>query len=120
MSLKDEFVKAFRTTLNDVQDIVQEIDQNGGVKRLLDPFAAEFGVRDSSGKKTIRQCYANLEVDYGSDLDTVKRSYKTLMRKYHPDRFGDNPEMATLATELSQEITASYTAIEKYLATGRY
>src|SRR5512140_1901298 len=47
----------------------------------------------------LRLAYAALEVPYGADLATVRKSYRTLMRKYHPDRHTESPEKQRAATE---------------------
>jgi DnaJ-domain-containing protein 1 len=73
-----------------------------------------------NGRKTIHDYYANLEVPFGSDLDTVKAAYRRLMRSYHPDRFANDPEMEAMATRLSQELAEAYQAIESYLKRGTY
>lgn len=66
--------------------------------------------------KHIAQCYSRLEVPYGSDLKTVKKSYRRLMKKYHPDFYvNKSPEKARVAKELSQKITIAYRDLEDYL-----
>ena len=42
------------------------------------------------------------------------------MRKYHPDKHSADADTEALATELTQELTRAYRAIESYLKTGRY
>lgn len=124
MSIKQRFSRAIRANLNDLLDIVVEIEQAGGIKNFLDPLADDIDFKASltsqSGQKTLRDYYANLEVPFGSDLETCKEAYKMLMRKYHPDRHAASPEMEELATNLSQEITRAFQSIESYLMTGRY
>ena len=125
MSLKDRFQRSMRANLNKVLDEVSEFEKSGGFRRLAEPLLEELGVDAAppagrAGEKTIRDYYANLEVPYGSDLETVKDSYRRLMRKYHPDKHSSSPEMEAMATELTQEITRAYQAVESYLTTGRY
>lgn len=134
-NFKDRFVRAMRANLNDVLDRVKEFEDRGGFESLLDSIVdgeweEASGRRPGgqsrrppnvdSGDKTIRQYYANLEVPYGADLDTVKESYRRLMRRYHPDRYAHDDKMQKKATELSQELTQAYTAIRQYLKEGRY
>lgn len=115
-----------RANLNTLLDAVQEFEAQGGFRNIIEPIVDEIGFEElgprpvSQGNKTIRDYYANLEVPYGSDLNTVKESYRRLMRKYHPDKHVNDPESEKLATELSQELTRAYAAIEAYLTTGRY
>ena len=63
----------------------------------------------------IAQYYAQLEVPYGSDFDTVKQSYRRLMRKYHPDLHGGTTEKQRAATDLTQRLTQAYKTLEKRL-----
>jgi curved DNA-binding protein CbpA len=52
-------------------------------------------------------------VPYGSDFATVRKSYRALMRKYHPDRHAGSPEKQKTATELAQKLSAAYQLIEQ-------
>lgn len=61
----------------------------------------------------LRRAYAALEVPFGSDFATVRKSYRTLMRKYHPDRHTGSPEKQKAATELAQKLSQAYEIIEK-------
>lgn len=127
MSFKDRFNRAMRANLNELLDRVAEFEQSGGLKNVVGPLVEELGFDPGAmspppprGEKTIREYYANLEVPYGSDLETVKESYRRLMRKYHPDKHSKDSDTEALATELTQELTRAYRAIESYLKTGRY
>jgi len=62
----------------------------------------------------LRQDYANLEVPFKSDLEIVKKQYKTLLRKYHPDRFAQDPEKYRHATELTKKLNESFHRIKEY------
>jgi curved DNA-binding protein CbpA len=54
-------------------------------------------------------------VPFGSDFATVRKSYRTLMRKYHPDRHTGSPEKQKAATELAQKLGQAYELLEKKL-----
>jgi DnaJ-class molecular chaperone len=71
--------------------------------------------RTAAGDEAIRKAYAALEVPAGSDLETVKRSYRRLMRKYHPDLNAGSTERQRAATDLSQRLTEAYKTLEKHL-----
>ena len=117
-SLRERVGSTARRNLNTVLDVVDEFERKGGFRALV-----EEGARASEralvggpyDAKSLRQYYANLEVPYGSDRGTVKRSYRRLMRKYHPDRHSGDPERERLATELSQELTRAYDAVLDHL-----
>ena len=71
--------------------------------------------RTAAGDDAIRKAYAALEVPAGSDFETVKKSYRRLMRKYHPDLHIGAPEKARAATDLTQRLTQAYKTLEKHL-----
>ena len=71
--------------------------------------------RTAAGDEAIRRAYAALEVPAGSDLETVKRSYRRLMRKYHPDLNAGSSEKQRAATDLSQRLTEAYKTLERHL-----
>ena len=83
--------------------------------------AAPSGARTSSGAQArkpasddeLRRAYAALEVPLGSDFATVRKSYRALMRKYHPDRNTGSPEKQKVATELAQKLSQAYQLIEQ-------
>jgi DnaJ-domain-containing protein 1 len=69
--------------------------------------------RKPTPEDELRRAYAALEVPYGSDFATVRKSYRALMRKYHPDRHAGSPEKQKTATELAQKLSAAYQLIEQ-------
>ncbi len=71
--------------------------------------------RTAAGDEALRRAYAALEVPAGSDFEAVKRSYRRLMRKYHPDLNAGSPERQRAATDLSQRLTEAYKTLEKQL-----
>lgn len=79
------------------------------------PSSAPPPRRTAAGDNAIRKAYAALEVPPGSDFETVRRSYRRLMRKYHPDLHGGSPEKHRAATDLTQRLTEAYKTLEKHL-----
>lgn len=54
--------------------------------------------------------YSVLGIDKNASDEEVKKAYRELARKYHPDSYADNP-LADLAEEKMQEINEAYDAI---------
>ncbi len=54
--------------------------------------------------------YAVLGVDRNASEEEIKKVYRELARKYHPDNYADNP-LSDLAHEKMQEINEAYDAI---------
>ncbi|HVU50244.1 MAG TPA: J domain-containing protein [Polyangia bacterium] len=74
---------------------------------------AEPPRRTAAGDSAIRKAYAALEVQPGSDFETIRKSYRRLMRKYHPDLHRGSPEAQRAATDLAQRLTEAYKLLEK-------
>ena len=64
----------------------------------------------------LAKLYANIEVPYGSDLETVTNAWKRLLRKYHPDKHADDPERSEIANKLVQELNHTYQELKKRLS----
>ena len=61
--------------------------------------------------------YTVLGVKPDASDEEVKRAYRELARKYHPDNYQNNP-LADLAEEKMKEINEAYDAITKMRASG--
>jgi len=70
---------------------------------------------DAAVDPEIAGYYANLEAPYGADLQTVKKSWKRLLQKYHPDLHSRDPEKRRVALELSQGLNRAYEALKEHL-----
>ena len=56
--------------------------------------------------------YQILNVSSTASDDEIKKAYRDLARKYHPDNYHDNP-LADLAQEKMKEINAAYDEIQR-------
>ncbi len=61
----------------------------------------------------LAEYYANFNVPYGTDIDTVKKEWKRLLKKCHPDLCTNDPVKMGIATELTTRLNTAYREIEK-------
>ncbi|AFG36694.1 J domain-containing protein [Spirochaeta africana] len=62
----------------------------------------------------LKKDYQTLEVPFLADPDTVRRSYKKLLRQYHPDRWGHDTDRMQIATQVTARLTAAHTRIKEF------
>ena len=65
----------------------------------------------------MRDPYEVLGVDPSASDDEVKKAYRELARKYHPDNYQNNP-LADLAEEKMKEVNEAYDAVTKMRSGG--
>ncbi len=69
----------------------------------------------SPQEQQLVQYFANLELKPGATTEDVRRAYRDLMRKYHPDKHIGDPERHKASTELAQSLTRAYQALMTHL-----
>jgi molecular chaperone DnaJ len=60
----------------------------------------------------LRNPYEVLGIKEGAGEDEIKRAYRELVKKYHPDQYRDNP-LAKLAEEKLREVNEAYDYLMK-------
>ena len=61
--------------------------------------------------------YEVLGVPENASEEEIKKAYKELVKKYHPDKYQDNP-LADLAEEKLQEVNEAYDMLMKNSNSG--
>lgn len=70
------------------------------------------GVQYERNDIMIKDPYQVLGVSPTDDDETIKRAYRELARKYHPDNYAQDNPLADLANEKMQEINEAYDMIK--------
>jgi DnaJ-domain-containing protein 1 len=112
--------------LNKIQKKVVEFEQDGGASAFAErsadwarnqeeKFVAGEHALNPDHRARVKLWYARLEVEPGASAEDVRRAFRSLMRKYHPDRYTADQDHEALATELSQQLTIAYNGLLAYL-----
>lgn len=67
--------------------------------------------RDAEPPDPIHSAYRALEIPEDAGPDEVRRAYRAMMVRYHPDRHASNPELHATASELVRRLTEAYQLI---------
>ena len=83
-----------------------------------DFYTSQRGQRGKSPEQNpvLAAYYANLELPYGADIETVRRSWKRLMKQYHPDMHSTDADKKEVADELCAEFTRAYQELTRALS----
>lgn len=57
--------------------------------------------------------YDVLEVKPGASFEEIKKSYRSLQKKYHPDRFANDTQKRELAEKVSGKLNEAYSYFQK-------
>jgi DnaJ like chaperone protein len=92
-----------------------EIDPNL-YHMIFDSFEKLNAQRNATKQTTLEEAYKILGVSENDDLKTIKKKYRQLVRKYHPDIIkaqGKDENYLKEATQKTQEINEAYEIIKK-------
>lgn len=62
--------------------------------------------------RILRNPYEVLEINQGASEEEIKKAYREMVKKYHPDRYQDNP-LYSLAEEKLREVNEAYEYLVK-------
>jgi DnaJ-class molecular chaperone len=80
-----------------------------------DDFGRQAATAAEGVDQELAALYSNLEVPYGSDLSTVRKAWKGLLRRYHPDLHSKDPGKREIAGELTRRLNGAYETLEERL-----
>ena len=107
------------TRLGDIPNAAQRLTERQFYKlidrmRQIDPdFHWDSGM-PSPSEMPVFEAFERLGLPYGTPWEEVKKTYRRLMREWHPDKHGESPEAEAQATRRTQEITSAYELIAQH------
>ncbi len=63
----------------------------------------------------VRRSLQLLELPEGVSLEEARRSYRELVRVWHPDRFSGDPVLRRRAEEKSKQLNVAYETLKRHL-----
>jgi len=101
--------------------IIEDISKNIKIKEndlnsMINEFTSYYSNKQNDSKLNLDKAYEVIEVDSNIDDKQLKKQYRSLVKKYHPDIVtGKGADQATIneATKKLQEINEAYEIIKK-------
>lgn len=62
--------------------------------------------------------YKVLGISRDATEDEIKKAYRELARKYHPDNYASSPDLADVASEKMKEINEAYDEVQRMRSSG--
>lgn len=88
-------------------------------EKAFEAAQAAGGAQPGGGRPTPEaerlRWYRTLELEPGADLQEIRKSYRRLLKQYHPDKFAKDPEKYKAATEVARNITVAYDGLTALL-----
>ena len=109
MSLLKRVKNIIKSNLNYSSDLS---DTNIDINSYEDIYfedSKEISEENSVDKKY----YDVLGLEYGADFDKIKKAYRILLKKYHPDLFVSDKSKLEIAQKLTQKINEAYNYFER-------
>ena len=108
MSLFKRIENIIKSNINHKEDEVQ-IDINS----YEDVYYSDSDKIPNEENALEKKYYKILGLEYGVNFDSIKKAYKKLLKKYHPDLFQSKPEKLKSAQEVTRQINEAYTYFER-------
>ncbi len=78
-----------------------------------DDYSSSSRSSKPSAAKKKAQYFKDLELDATEDFDVIKKQYRKMMKKWHPDRFQNEPEKLKKAEKLTAKLNEAFAYFEK-------
>ena len=109
MSLFKRIENIIKSNINHKEEVNIDIDINS----YDDIYYNDSKIIPDEENQLEKKYYKVLELEYGSDFSSIKKAYKKLLKKYHPDLFQNKPEKLKSAQEVARQINEAYTYFER-------
>ncbi len=107
----------FKRIVNIIKsNIYHNEDENINIDTYEDIYYNDVDDIPNNENQLEKKYYKILELEYGVGFNDIKKAYKRLLKKYHPDFYQNNPDKLKSAQIVAKQINEAYTYFErKYL-----
>ena len=63
-------------------------------------------------EKLEKEYYGNLELPVGASFEEIKKQYRSLLKKYHPDKFNNDEKKRKIAEQVVSKLNTAYNYFE--------
>lgn len=109
-----EFSKTEKMIVEDISNALKI--KKHDFENLINTFESFYSNQASSNALSLEKAYEVLESNSSDDSNTIKKSYRNLVKQYHPDIMSGRGEAQNIideATKKLQEINEAYELIKK-------
>jgi len=116
--LKANTLKSIEKDPIDVEDVFKEYEERSE-KGYYNNNNQESKEKENEKKykphsiSKEKKYYDVLELTENANFEDIKKAYKRLMKKYHPDKFPNDEIKRAAAQNLAQQINEAYSYFEK-------
>lgn len=107
--LKEDWKKYYEEIKNDTYTYQEPY------KEQHSQHQQQYSSQQTQQKSQEDEYYNALEVKKGDDFATIKKSYRKLVKLYHPDLYTNEPAKQEMAQKVTLQINEAYTYFEKKL-----
>ncbi len=113
MSFFSRLKNIIKSNIYSGSDTIDLTEPTGSFENYKEEYREENSTDTMPENNPDAEYYAILEVKYGADFDEIKKSYRKLLKKYHPDLYHNNPEKFKTAEKLMEKINSAYSYFEE-------
>lgn len=109
-SIADVFSGSSDSNL-DIEEIEREYEKLKRERQKKEQQQQYHPPRNQQEEKE-RQYYADLELPYGASFEEIKKSYRRLIKQYHPDKYANERSKYEAAVKITTKLNEAYMYFE--------
>ncbi len=101
----DNIFSKYKSRLDNIEEELKRMEEEQARWESGSYSSETFTYKTSSQKK---EYYEVLEIHTSASFDEIKKSYRRLIKIYHPDKYANDPEKHKIAQAVSLKLNEAY------------